>query len=202
MLTKGEQKEKMSNTIGYDGPKKLFLDASIPDYILPRMEIRLKKEYLFETCESRLDVALACITVAEYLETLGNERIVSINCTGGCALNYCVAGEGSDKSVDLNASASNILKAALLSGAESVVLLHNHPQGLARPSQSDLNGLCYMAHLFDIADIRIIDMYVVGLNAPMFSCKEHYPEYLQVNQENHDKFLPENRQIVKEETMY
>lgn len=188
----------MCNAVGHDGPDKLLLDSSLPDYVLPRMEIRLKKEYLFGDCDSRQDVSSACITVAEYLETLGNERIISINCCGGYALNYCVAGEGSDQGVDLNASANNILKAALLSGADSVVLFHNHPQGLARPSQTDLNGLCYLANLFDIADITIIDMYIVGMSGEMFSCKEHYPEYLEVNSRNHEKLLPPDRQIVDE----
>lgn len=192
----------MSNSIGYDGPNALQLDPSLPDFQLPRMEIRLKKEYLYGNQNGKLDVVSAALIVSEYLETLGNERIVSINCCGGVAVNYCVAGEGSDQGTDLNASANNILKAALLSGADAVVIVHNHPQGKAHPSQTDLNGLCYMANLFDIADISIIDMYITGMDGKMFSCKEHYPEYFTVNKENHEKLLPEVRQIVQEEEIW
>lgn len=188
----------MSSFISFDGPNRLLFDASLPDIQLPRMEIRLKKDLLYYDSDiDPLDTGTACLLVGEYLETLGNERIVSINCAGGKALNYCVAAEGSDRGVELNTAANNMLKAALLSGADSVFLVHNHPQGKALPSQTDLNGICYLQYLFTLIDIKIHDMYIVGGTGEMFSCKEHYPEFFKVNEKNYEALLP-NTKIIED----
>lgn len=159
----------------------IYFDESLPDLVVPRMETRIKEVYPYgRKPENILDIGCAAMAVEKYLRTLPYETLVSINSVSGYALNYFIAANGSSHFIDLNIAAYNVLQAAVASGADTVLLLHNHPTGEAKPSQGDLNSLFILRQLCHCTDIEVMDLQIIGLDEEMFSCRKHYPQYLEV----------------------
>ncbi|NND54536.1 MAG: DNA repair protein RadC [Gammaproteobacteria bacterium] len=57
-----------------------------------------------------------------------------------------------------------IVKQALARNAAAVILAHNHPSGIAEPSQSDQLITRRIRDALDLVDIRLLDHFVVGDN--------------------------------------
>ena len=55
-----------------------------------------------------------------------------------------------------------VVKAALTHNAASVILAHNHPSGVAEPSQADKNITEKIVKALGIVDIRVLDHLIVG----------------------------------------
>ena len=55
-----------------------------------------------------------------------------------------------------------VLKAALLCNAAAVVFAHNHPSGIAEPSQADKRITERLATALTLVDVRVLDHMVVG----------------------------------------
>ncbi len=55
-----------------------------------------------------------------------------------------------------------VLRAALLANAAAVILAHNHPSGVAEPSQADINMTRKLAALLAEIDVRVLDHVIVG----------------------------------------
>ncbi len=55
-----------------------------------------------------------------------------------------------------------IVKKALQHNAAAVILTHNHPSGVAEPSQSDVKITQTLKKALDLIDVRVLDHFVVG----------------------------------------
>lgn len=55
-----------------------------------------------------------------------------------------------------------VLKQALAHGAAAVILAHNHPSGVAEPSQADRAITSRLQQALGLVDIRVLDHLVVG----------------------------------------
>lgn len=55
-----------------------------------------------------------------------------------------------------------VVKSALAHNAAAVILAHNHPSGVAEPSQADCHITQKLCHALDLVDIRVLDHLVVG----------------------------------------
>ncbi|MBF9001128.1 RadC family protein [Vibrio nitrifigilis] len=55
-----------------------------------------------------------------------------------------------------------VLKRALFHNAAAVILAHNHPSGVAEPSQSDRRITQRLVEALMLVDIRVLDHFVVG----------------------------------------
>jgi DNA repair protein RadC len=55
-----------------------------------------------------------------------------------------------------------VLKIALARNAAAVILAHNHPSGIAEPSQSDRRLTERLRDALALVDIRVVDHLVVG----------------------------------------
>ena len=55
-----------------------------------------------------------------------------------------------------------IVKACLLKNAAAVILAHNHPSGVAEPSQADRALTKRLSDALALIDVRVIDHIVVG----------------------------------------
>lgn len=55
-----------------------------------------------------------------------------------------------------------VVKAALKHNAAAVIVAHNHPSGLAEPSQADRRLTEHLKQVLDLVDIRLLDHLVVG----------------------------------------
>ena len=60
-----------------------------------------------------------------------------------------------------------VVKSALAQNAAAVILAHNHPSGVAEPSQADLNITQKLCEALDLVDIRVLDHLVVGDGKPV-----------------------------------
>ena len=55
-----------------------------------------------------------------------------------------------------------VVKQALEQGAAAVILAHNHPSGIAEPSQADRAITDRLQQALGLVDIRVLDHLVVG----------------------------------------
>lgn len=55
-----------------------------------------------------------------------------------------------------------VVKRALYHNAAALILAHNHPSGVAEPSQADRRITRRLTDALALVDIRILDHFVVG----------------------------------------
>ena len=55
-----------------------------------------------------------------------------------------------------------VVKAALRRNAAAVILAHNHPSGVAEPSEADLRLTSALVQALALVDIRVLDHFVVA----------------------------------------
>lgn len=55
-----------------------------------------------------------------------------------------------------------VVKQALAHNAAAVIFAHNHPSGIAEPSQADRHITQRLKSALDLVDIRVLDHIVVG----------------------------------------
>ncbi len=55
-----------------------------------------------------------------------------------------------------------VVKRALAHNAAAVILAHNHPSGVAEPSQSDQLLTDVLKQALNLVDVRVLDHFVVG----------------------------------------
>lgn len=60
-----------------------------------------------------------------------------------------------------------VVKAALQYNAAAVILAHNHPSGVAEPSQADISITDKIKRALDLVDVRLLDHFVVGDGSPV-----------------------------------
>ena len=60
-----------------------------------------------------------------------------------------------------------VVKAALQYNAAAVILAHNHPSGIAEPSQADISITDKIKRALDLVDVRLLDHFVVGDGLPV-----------------------------------
>jgi DNA repair protein RadC len=61
--------------------------------------------------------------------------------------------------------AREVVRTALKYNAAAVILAHNHPSGVAEPSQSDINLTQQLKKALDLVDIRVLDHLIIGNGA-------------------------------------
>ena len=55
-----------------------------------------------------------------------------------------------------------VVKSALQHNAAALILAHNHPSGIAEPSQADIHITKRIQSALDLVDIRVLDHIIVG----------------------------------------
>ncbi|MEK7991815.1 MAG: DNA repair protein RadC [Thiotrichaceae bacterium] len=55
-----------------------------------------------------------------------------------------------------------VVKRALHHNAAAIIFAHNHPSGIAEPSQADIAITQHLKQALDLIDIRVLDHFVVG----------------------------------------
>jgi len=64
-----------------------------------------------------------------------------------------------------------VFKAAILSGAQSIILGHNHPSGEVEPSDEDLSITRRLVEVGELLGIVVLDHVIVGPRRSHFSMK-------------------------------
>lgn len=60
-----------------------------------------------------------------------------------------------------------VVKRALAHNAAAIILTHNHPSGVAEPSQADRNLTQKLKDALALIDVRILDHFIVGDGEPL-----------------------------------
>ena len=58
-----------------------------------------------------------------------------------------------------------VVKAVLAVNAAAVILVHNHPSGVAEPSQADLSITNRLKSALDLVDAKVLDHLIVGVES-------------------------------------
>lgn len=140
-------------------------------YELEQVSVRLVKDapLLSETAISSPEAAVQVLgdAFSDYdREVLGVVHLRSDK----VPINMTIASIGS-----LNQSISHpreLLKAAFLSNADSILLFHNHPSGKVTPSREDIAITARMQQLCMLAGIPVIDHIILGKDQTYYSFRE------------------------------
>jgi DNA repair protein RadC len=65
-----------------------------------------------------------------------------------------------------------VLKRGLAHNAAALILCHNHPSGIAEPSQADVQLTHRLKKALELVDIRVLDHFIIGEGEPL-SMVEH-----------------------------
>ena len=69
------------------------------------------------------------------------------------------------------------MRTALLTGARSIILMHQHPSGECRPSEEDLRLTQRLAMAADLIGIQLLDHIIVG-DDDTYSMSRNRPDVL------------------------
>lgn len=70
-------------------------------------------------------------------------------------------------------SPRELLKAAILTNASSIILMHNHPSGDVTPSESDNLLTSRLSKICALIDIPLLEHIIVGSYGDFYSYSEH-----------------------------
>ena len=65
-----------------------------------------------------------------------------------------------------------VMRSALLKGATSLIIVHNHPSGDVTPSRADVEVTRKIEEALAAVDIRLIDHFIVSRNM-VYSFNDH-----------------------------
>ncbi len=65
-----------------------------------------------------------------------------------------------------------ILRTALLTNSNSIILIHNHPSGDPTPSEDDINAKLQLAIACAYLNLQLLDFIIIGDNGKYFSCAD------------------------------
>lgn len=77
------------------------------------------------------------------------------------------------------ADARIIFRNALMLGAAAIILVHNHPSGVVRPSQLDIDVTKKLAQAGDLMDVTLLD-HIIYTPKNQLSLKEVMPSLFEV----------------------
>jgi DNA repair protein RadC len=129
---------------------------------LPQIELKYKKgttKKVKITCSS--DIATLCKEIVN-LDTIEiNEEVLIIylnraNNTIGWIRHTTGGSIASIIDVKL------ILSAAITSGAQGIIMVHNHPSGILKPSKDDIKITDKLKNACDLIDLTLLDSIIVG----------------------------------------
>ncbi|EHO15818.1 hypothetical protein HMPREF9623_01729 [Stomatobaculum longum] len=151
---------------------------SFDDYQLKQVDVRLKlmdgPSYYSQT--PLQNPADAAMVMRDVMKELDREWVCVVNMDNHMKpVNFNVVSIGS-----INASLApvqNILKSAMLSNCNNMMLLHNHPSGETEPSREDMQLTKRVSEAAKLMDMSVIDHLIVGgQNGDLYSIREHDPE--------------------------
>jgi DNA repair protein RadC len=78
-------------------------------------------------------------------------------------------------------SPKDILKVAILSNAESIIIGHNHPSSDVTPSKHDIQTTRNIVMACKAVDVRVLDHIIINMMGEHYSIRKHHEEEFSVN---------------------
>lgn len=141
-------------------------------YQLEQVSVRLVKDMPILSSTQIREPEQAIKLLSDYLGDMDRECVCILNLkSDGTPINFHIASIGAiDSSI---VSPREILKAAILSNAAKMILIHNHPSGNVKPSIEDSKITDRMIQIGELMGISLLDSIIVGgNNNALFSFKE------------------------------
>lgn len=101
-------------------------------------------------------------------EAKENFIVINLNNQHGI-MNYEVVAIGTVNSVQLRPV--EVLRTAVICNSPAVVLIHNHPSGISKPSIADINFTEQIVNAAEILNIKILDHVIIG-ESDFYSMKQ------------------------------
>ena len=170
---------------------------------LDRVAVRLVEEPPLLSKEKLNTPEKVVNAFAEELKQYDREVIAIINMqTDSKPINITIASVGMiDGAL---ASPREILKAAILSNATGIIMLHNHPSGNLLPSQLDVRLTDKLKMVCDLIDVKLLDHIIVGRENEYYSFHENNiipNSYVWLSRDADKIRLNESREDSKESTL-
>ena len=170
---------------------------------LDRVAVRLVEEPPLLSKEQLNTPEKVVNAFAEELKQYDREVIAIINMqTDSKPINITIASIGMiDGAL---ASPREILKAAILSNATGIIMLHNHPSGNLLPSQLDVRLTDKLKMVCDLIDVKLLDHIIVGRENEYYSFHENNiipNSYVWLSRDADKIRLNESREDSKESTL-
>ncbi|MDC8015848.1 JAB domain-containing protein [Tahibacter soli] len=108
---------------------------------------RTAREYLAIRLASYSEEVFACLFMTTRHQVIAFEILFRGTLTG-CSVHERV-----------------VAKRALANNAAAVILVHNHPSGIAEPSEADVAITGKVREALNLMEVRLIDHFVIGGNA-------------------------------------
>ena len=146
--------------------------ATKKPYKLDRVAIRMVKERPLLSDELVNSPDLVVKLMQELLKDYDREVYAIVNFQSNLQpINMNIVSVGA-----LNASLVHpreMLKSVVLSNAASVMLIHNHPGGVMRPSNEDKDITVRVAEVMKLMEVNLLDHIIVGPDKQYYSFYEH-----------------------------
>jgi len=128
---------------------------------LRQVAIKLVREKAFYSTENLSHPEAVIKLFEKKLSEYDREQLIVLNLTAkNEVINIHIASMGSlDASI---ATPREIFKAAILSNAKSIILLHNHPSGNPTPSAEDISTTRKIQKAGELIEIKLLDHIIVG----------------------------------------
>ncbi len=122
---------------------------------------RFTDAFTFGTIHSAAQIEryFSCLLMGEHVECMYMLMLDN----NGCAIACECVGKGSVNSSHI--TPRRVLEIAVQHRAKNVILAHNHPSGVAQPSDDDQGITTLLHRALGVVDIELIDHYVVAGNA-------------------------------------
>ena len=112
------------------------------------------------------------------IENLDREMVINVHlATDGRVINATICSLGAQNSASI--SPSEVLRTAIVSGAHSIIMIHNHPSGSCQPSKEDLNMAKKLATVCNLVGLELKDFIVIGAYGYSHSVHEEEFEWLE-----------------------
>ena len=138
---------------------------------LDRVAVRLVEEppLLYEEPLDKPEIVVKAL--GEELKQYDREVVAIIHMQTDCRpINMTIASIGQVNNA--LASPRELLKAAILSTATGIIMLHNHPSGSLEPSRQDIVLTDKLKMACDLVDVKLLDHIIVGRGKEYFSFEE------------------------------
>ena len=131
-----------------------------------QVSIRLNDELPLMSDKSLSDpVSIINELASQIFTKLDKEELCVINFNADMKpINFYIASVGTLKHSLMHPR--EMLKSSILSNADKVVVLHNHPAGSLYPSEDDINSTRKIVTAFNLLDISVLDHIIIGANNP------------------------------------
>lgn len=119
------------------------------------------KEVECDILNQTLDSPEKVYQVFKFLSNETKEHFIVVNQTSQhTIINYETVAIGTVKSVSLRPA--EVLRSAININAPAVILVHNHPSGIPKPSRSDIHFTETIKQAAKHFDIEVLDHVVIG----------------------------------------